>query len=95
MESGPAAIYWNAANTASGAYTISVTLGVRSTPLHDAVGIIWGGSDLSGDKVSYGYFLVYGDGGFTVKHRGERLVLSHQLREKDDGTDWCADHFAR
>jgi hypothetical protein len=69
VESGPAAIYWNAANTASGAYTISVTLGVRSTPLHDAVGIIWGGSDLSGDKVSYGYFLVYGDGGFTVKHR--------------------------
>jgi hypothetical protein len=69
VESGPAAIYWNPANTASGAYTITATFGARSIPLHDAVGIIWGGSDLSGDKVSYGYFLVYGDGGFTVKHR--------------------------
>jgi hypothetical protein len=69
VTSGPAAIYWNPANSASGAYTVSATLGVRSTPLHDAVGIIWGGSDLGGDKESYGYFLVYGDGGFTVKHR--------------------------
>ena len=69
VTSGPAAIYWNPTNTASGAYTISVTLGVRSTPLHDAVGIIWGGSDLAGDKESYGYFIVYGDGGFMVKHR--------------------------
>jgi hypothetical protein len=64
-----AAIYWNPANTASGTYTISGTFGVRSTPLHDAVGLIWGGNDLSGDKESYAYFLVYGDGGFTVKHR--------------------------
>jgi hypothetical protein len=62
------AIYWNAANTASGAYTVSATFGVRSIPLHDAVGLIWGGSDLGGAKESYGYFLVYGDGGFTVKH---------------------------
>ncbi len=69
VESGPAAIYWNPANTAGGSYTVSATLAVRSTPLHDAVGIIWGGSDLGGDKESYGYFLVYGDGGFTVKHR--------------------------
>jgi hypothetical protein len=69
VESGPAAIYWNSANTASGAYTITATFGVRSIPLHDAVGLIWGGSDLAGAKESYGYFLVYGDGGFTVKHR--------------------------
>jgi hypothetical protein len=69
VEGGPAAIYWNPANTASGAYTISATFGVRSTPLHDAVGLIWGGADLAGAKESYGYFIVYGDGGFTVKHR--------------------------
>jgi hypothetical protein len=69
VESGPAAIYWNPANTASGSYTITATFGVRSTPLHDAVGLIWGGNDLSGDKESYAYFLVYGNGSFTVKHR--------------------------
>lgn len=64
-----AAIYWNPANTASGSYTVSATFGVRSTPLHDAVGLVWGGSDLSGDKESYGYFLVFGNGTFAVKHR--------------------------
>jgi hypothetical protein len=69
VTSGPGAIYWNPANTASGNYTVSVTLGVRATPLHDAVGLIWGGSDLSGPKESYAYFLVYGDGTFAVKHR--------------------------
>jgi hypothetical protein len=74
VESGPAAIYWNPANTASGAYTVSATIGVRSIPLHDAVGLIWGGSDLSGDKQSYGYFLVYGDGQYAVKHRSGAAV---------------------
>ncbi|HEY2849613.1 MAG TPA: hypothetical protein VGI97_07025 [Gemmatimonadaceae bacterium] len=64
-----AAIYWNPANTASGTYTVSATFGVRSIPLHDAIGLIWGGNDLSGDKESYGYFLVYGNGTFAVKHR--------------------------
>jgi hypothetical protein len=64
-----AAIYWNPANTASGAYTVSASFGVRSIPLHDAIGLIWGGNDLSGDKESYGYFLVYGNGTFAVRHR--------------------------
>jgi hypothetical protein len=64
-----AAIYWNPANSASGAYTISGTFGVREIPLHDAIGLIWGGSDLGGDKESYAYFLVYGNGTFAVKHR--------------------------
>jgi hypothetical protein len=64
-----AAIYWNPANTASGNYTVSATFGVRSTPMHDAIGLIWGGNDLSGDKESYAYFLVFGDGSFAVKHR--------------------------
>ncbi len=64
-----AAIYWNPANTASGTYTVSATFGVRSIPLHDAIGLIWGGNDLGGDKESYGYFLVYGNGTFAVRHR--------------------------
>src|SRR5579871_1940080 len=34
-----AAIYWNPANTATGNYTVSATFGVRSTPMHDAVGL--------------------------------------------------------
>jgi hypothetical protein len=64
-----AAIYWNPANTASGNYTISADFGVRSTPMHDAIGLIFAGNDLSGDKANYAYFLVFGDGSFAVKHR--------------------------
>lgn len=71
-----AAIYWNPANTASGAYTVSATFGVRSIPLHDAIGLIWGGNDLSGDKESYGYFLVYGNGTFSVRHRSGSMSAS-------------------
>jgi hypothetical protein len=69
VATGPAGIFWNPANTATGTYTVSAKFGVRSTPLHDAYGLFWGGSDLNGDKESYGYFIVYGDGSFTVKHR--------------------------
>jgi hypothetical protein len=69
VTTGPAATFWNPANTASGHYTVSAQFGVKSAPLHDAYGLIWGGSDLSGDKESYAYFIVYGDGNFTVKHR--------------------------
>jgi hypothetical protein len=69
VTTGPAAIFWNPANTASGTYAISAQFGVRSMPQHDAYGLIWGGTDLSGDKESYAYFIVYGDGSFTVKHR--------------------------
>jgi len=69
VTTGPAAIFWNPANTASGTYTISASFGARSVPLHDYYGLTWGGSDLSGDKESYGYFIVGGDGSFMVKHR--------------------------
>jgi hypothetical protein len=69
-----AAVYWNPANTASGNYTVSVSFGVRQIPLHDAVGLIWGGADLSGDKQSYDYMLIYGNGSFAVKHRTGTVV---------------------
>ncbi|MFI5311656.1 MAG: hypothetical protein ACHQQ3_10505 [Gemmatimonadales bacterium] len=69
VTAGPHATYWNPENTASGTYTISAQFGVRSTPMHDYVGLIWGGSEMGTDKVSYAYFLVGGDGSFLVKHR--------------------------
>lgn len=69
VTAGPHGTYWNPANTASGTYTISATFAVRSTPLHDYVGLVWGGSNMDNDKVSYAYFLVAGDGTFLVKHR--------------------------
>jgi hypothetical protein len=69
VTTGAPGIMWNPANTATGTYTISATFAVRSVPAHDYYGLIWGGSDLSGDKESYGYFLVSGDGQFIVNHR--------------------------
>jgi len=69
VTTGPAVTLWNPANTASGSYTISASFGVRSVPDHDYYGLVWGGSDLDGDKVTYAYFVVAGDGTFLVKHR--------------------------
>ena len=70
ITTGPAVTLWNPANTASGTYTISATFAARSVPLHDAYGLFWGGTDVSDStKVSYAYFLAYGNGNFTVKHR--------------------------
>ena len=69
VTTGAPGIFWNPAMMASGTYSVSATFAVRSVPLHDYYGLIWGGSDLSGDKESYGYFLVSGDGNFIVKHR--------------------------
>jgi hypothetical protein len=70
VTTGPAVTLWNPANTASGSYTISAQFGVRSAPMHDAYGLFWGGTDVADSaKVSYAYFLVYGNGNFTVKHR--------------------------
>lgn len=84
ITAGPHAIYWNPANAASGTYTISASFGVRSAPLHDYYGLIWGGKDLSDSaKVSYAYFLVGGDGTFLVKHRAGPSSASERRGNPD------------
>lgn len=67
---GPAAIYWNPANAATGNYTAEVTFTQMKAPTHpEAYGIAWGGANLDGENQSYLYLVIRKDGKYLVKHR--------------------------
>jgi hypothetical protein len=65
-----AAVYWNPANTASGAYTVKGTFRlIRPSGHTNYYGLIFGGSGLEGPDQAYLYFLVAQDGTWLVKRR--------------------------
>ena len=65
-----AAVYWNPANTASGAYTVKGTFTLLKPSNHtNYYGLIFGGSDRDGPNQAYTYFLVAQDGTWLVKKR--------------------------
>jgi hypothetical protein len=65
-----AAIYWNPANTATGAYTLKGTFKlIKSTGYNEYYGLIFGGSGLEGAMQSYTYFMVTDDGTYLIKRR--------------------------
>jgi len=65
-----AAIYWNPANTATGAYTLKGTFTLMKPSGHtNYYGLVFGGSQLEGAGENYTYFLVAQDGTFLVKKR--------------------------
>jgi len=65
-----AAVYWNPANTATGAYTLKGTFKlIKSTGYDEYYGLIFGGSDLEGASQSYLYFMVTDDGTYLIKRR--------------------------
>jgi hypothetical protein len=65
-----AAVYWNPANTAKGAYTVKGTFTLNQPSGHtNYYGLVFGGSELDGPKQAYTYFLVAQDGTFLVKKR--------------------------
>ncbi|MEP6622160.1 MAG: hypothetical protein ABJE47_22750 [bacterium] len=71
---GPAVTYWNAANKASGDYTVKATfnepkyMALNSHP--HPYGIMIGGNDLGTDTQSYLYCAAYGNGNFIVRGMG-------------------------
>jgi hypothetical protein len=71
---GPAVTYWNAANKASGDYTVKATfkepkyMNLNTHP--HPYGIVIGGNDLGTDQQSYLYCAAYGDGRFIVRGFG-------------------------
>ena len=70
VTSGPAAIYYRAADTVSGAFTVSAGFGQRTAPQHpEAYGLFIGGRNLATAQQEYFYFLVRGDGMYYVAHR--------------------------
>jgi hypothetical protein len=65
-----AAVYWNAANTASGNYTVKGTFTLMKPSGHtNYYGLVFAGSDLGGPAQNYLYFLVAQDGTWLVKRR--------------------------
>jgi hypothetical protein len=65
-----AAVFWNPANTASGAYTLKGTFTLLKPSGHtNYYGLVFGGSDLEGATQNYTYFLVAQDGTWLVKKR--------------------------
>ena len=74
ITTGPAASYWNPADTASGDYTVSATftetkyMNLNSHP--HPYGIFIAGQDLGTDQPSELYCAAYGDGRFIVRGFG-------------------------
>jgi len=65
-----AAIYWNPANTASGAYTLKGTFTLMKPSGHtNYYGLVFGGSGLEGAEQSYLYFVVAQNGTWLIKSR--------------------------
>jgi hypothetical protein len=63
-------ILYREADTASGAYVVRAQIEQLSAPEHpEAIGILIGGQDLAGPGQQYGYFIVRGDGQYSVKRR--------------------------
>jgi hypothetical protein len=66
---GPAAIYWNPANTAKGDYTVKATFTESKVTANHPhpYGVFIGGSNLDSDQQSLMYCVAYGDGTFLVR----------------------------
>jgi hypothetical protein len=71
---GPAAVYWNPANKATGNYTVKATftetnyMNLNNHP--HPYGIVIGGNDMGTDAQSYLYCAAYGNGNFIVRGFG-------------------------
>jgi hypothetical protein len=74
VTTGPAAAFWNPANTASGDYTVKAKFEEpQYMNLNDhphPYGVFIGGNDMGTDNQSYLYCTAYGDGSFIVRGFG-------------------------
>ncbi len=65
-----AAVYWNPANTAAGAYTLKGTFTLMKPSGHNNYyGLVFGGSGLEGPQQSYLYFVIAQNGMWLIKRR--------------------------
>ena len=78
---GPAGVFWNPANMASGNYTARATFTLMKPSNHtNYYGIVFGGSGLEGAAQSYTYFVVAQNGTFLVKGRNGDAAPTIQNR---------------
>src|SRR6266849_9197560 len=65
-----AAVYWNPAKTAAGAYTLKGTFTLMKPSGHNNYyGLVFGGSGLEGGQQSYLYFVIAQNGTWLIKRR--------------------------
>lgn len=84
VTSGPAAIYWNPANTAKGNYTVTSTFTQTKAAAHpEGYGIVIAGQNLTAANQSYLYFVVRQDGKYLINHRANDSTV-HKI------IDWTA-----
>ena len=70
ITTGPAHVLWRTADTASGRFTAKATIEQLAKPEHaEAFGLLVGGQSLEGDQQRYTYFLVRGDGNYSIRAR--------------------------
>ncbi|MGY8779749.1 MAG: hypothetical protein ACKVIN_16715 [Longimicrobiales bacterium] len=86
VNTGPAALVWDDANTATGAYTLSATFTLQEPSGHNNYyGLFYGGGALEGERQNYMYFLIGQNGSYIVKHRaGNETVHDLQGRTPHD-----------
>lgn len=76
VNTGPAAVVWNPANTATGTYTLKGKFTLLEPSGHvNYYGLIFGGGALEGEQQNYLYFLVAQNGTYIVKHRANNEAV--------------------
>jgi hypothetical protein len=86
-----AAVYWNPANTASGAYTLKGTFTLLKPSGHNNYyGLVFGGSNLEGPQQEYIYFLVAKTPHDAIKKPGDdgKSVNALEVRVGADKIDY-------
>jgi hypothetical protein len=85
VTTGPAVVYWNPANTASGNYTVEATFTEREfMAINDHAhpyGIVIGGNKMGTDEQSYLYCAAYGNGNFIVRGFGPAAFMLNGGRQ--------------
>lgn len=83
---GPAATYWNPANTATGNYTVGATFaeGKSSAGHPHSYGVFIGGKNLNTPEQSYVYCVAYGNGTFLVRGFNGEKVVDYAKRQAHD-----------
>jgi hypothetical protein len=70
FRSGPAAIYWNTKDVATGQYTVSGIFSQKKSMGHEAYGLFIGGQNLPDPTQNYLYFAIKPEAGtFLINHR--------------------------
>ena len=84
VTAGPAAIYWNPANSPTGNYSVKATFNQTKASAHpEGYGLFFAGHDLDSANQSYAYFIVRQDGKFLINHRADDNTV-HKI------VDWTA-----